>query len=99
MIVLGGVSPEEAAHPSPELLMLVLVGGKGRGPGRSFANWPAQPGWRSQATGRQPSGRFVVECRPKAERSRSLDLGSDHSSSSCFFAFSISSIISGVTVG
>src|SRR4029079_1176058 len=30
VVVLGGVSPDEAHAPSPELLMLVLVGGKAR---------------------------------------------------------------------
>jgi hypothetical protein len=63
VIILGGVSPDESGPPSPELLMLVLVGGKGR----SFSEFRAlagSVGLEVHATGRQPSGRFVVECRP-----------------------------------
>jgi hypothetical protein len=63
LIVLGGVSPDEQVPPSPELLMMILVGGKGR----TLAEFRAlaQPcGLEVHATGRQPSGRFAVECRP-----------------------------------
>jgi hypothetical protein len=62
VIVLGGVTPE-GREPSPELLMLVLVGGKSR----SLAEFRALAsiaGLKVEATGHQPTGRFVVECRP-----------------------------------
>jgi SAM-dependent methyltransferase len=61
VVVLGGVSPEEAA--APELLMLVLVGGKAR----TLAELGAlagEAGLAVSAAGRLPSGRFAVECRP-----------------------------------
>ncbi len=63
VIVLGGVSPDEDSPPPPELLMLVLVGGKGRTLGE-FQALAHSAGLEVHATGRQPSGRFVVECRP-----------------------------------
>jgi hypothetical protein len=61
VVLLGGVSPEEAA--APELLMLVLVGGKAR----TLAELGAlagEAGLAVSAAGRLPSGRFAVECRP-----------------------------------
>jgi SAM-dependent methyltransferase len=63
VILLGGVSPDKAEGPSPELLMLVLVGGKARGL-TEFRALAHAAGLEITATGRQPSGRFVVECRP-----------------------------------
>ena len=45
VIVLGGVSGEEGRPPSPELLMLVLVG-ESRGAWRSFATWRTGLGWK-----------------------------------------------------
>ena len=63
VVVLGGVSPDEADAPSPELLMLVLVGGKDRSLSE-FRELAREAGLEVQAAGRQPSGRFVVECRP-----------------------------------
>lgn len=63
VIVLGGVTPEETGEPSPELLMLVLVGGKSRSL-PEFRDLAGSAGLEIQATGRSPSGRFVVECRP-----------------------------------
>jgi 2,7-dihydroxy-5-methyl-1-naphthoate 7-O-methyltransferase len=63
IVVLGGVSPEEANAPSPELLMMVLVGGKGRSLSE-FRDLARAAGLEVQSTGRQPSGRFAVECRP-----------------------------------
>jgi hypothetical protein len=62
IVVLGGISPDEA-QPSPELLMLVLVGGKNRGLSE-FTALAAAAGLRIVQTGRLPSGRFAVECRP-----------------------------------
>ena len=61
VVMLGGVNPGEKA--SPELLMLVLVGGKDRTLGE-FRDLARGAGLEVTATGRQPSGRFVVECRP-----------------------------------
>jgi len=62
IIVLGGVSPD-GADPSPELLMMVLVGGRGRSLAE-FRELARTAGLRVEAAERQPSGRFVVECRP-----------------------------------
>jgi SAM-dependent methyltransferase len=61
VVVLGGVSPDEGSGPSPELLMLVLIGGKCRGLAE-FRDLARAPGLEVHAVGRQPSGRFVVEC-------------------------------------
>jgi SAM-dependent methyltransferase len=62
VVILGGVSPDEAGVPSPELLMLVLVGGKHRTL-TEFRALARAAGLEVQAAGRLPSGRFVVECR------------------------------------
>lgn len=61
VVLLGGVGLGEAA--SPELLMLVLVGGKNRTLGE-FRELARQAGLEVSASGRRPSGRVVVECRP-----------------------------------
>ncbi len=63
VVILGGVSPDRPGGPSPELLMLVLVGGKDRSL-TEFRELARTAGLEVQATGRQTSGRFVVECRP-----------------------------------
>jgi SAM-dependent methyltransferase len=63
VMILGGVTPEEKA--SPELLMLVLVGGKSRTLDE-FRTLAGEAGLEVRASGRQPSGRFIVECRPSA---------------------------------
>ncbi len=63
VVVLNGVSPDDARGASPELLMMVLVGGKGRTLAE-FRELAGGAGLRVQAAGRQPSGRFVVECCP-----------------------------------
>ena len=63
VVVLNGVSPDDETGASPELLMLVLLGGKDR----TLAEFRAlaqAAGLTVQAAGRQPSGRFAVECRP-----------------------------------
>jgi 2,7-dihydroxy-5-methyl-1-naphthoate 7-O-methyltransferase len=49
----------------PELLMLVLVGGKGRTLDE-FRRLAASAGLAIHAVSRQPSGRHFVECRPMA---------------------------------
>jgi len=58
-VVLGGVTLAEAA--SPELLMLVLVGGKNRTLAE-FRDLAREAGLEVSKVGRQPSGRVVVEC-------------------------------------
>jgi SAM-dependent methyltransferase len=61
VVVLGGVAPD-GKPASPELLMLVLVGGKSRSLDE-FRELAHAVGLKVDAIGRQPSGRFVVECR------------------------------------
>ncbi len=61
VVVLGGVSGDESRSPDPELLMMVLVGGKGRSLAE-FRELAGAAGLEVLATGRQPTGRFVVEC-------------------------------------
>ena len=63
VIILGGVSPDEPGGPSPELLMLVLVGGKGRSLAE-FRDLAGRAGLQIAAAGWLQSGRFAVECRP-----------------------------------
>ena len=58
VVILGGVTPKEKA--SPELLM--LVGGKDRTLAE-FRELAAEAGLHVTASGRQASGRFLVECR------------------------------------
>jgi 2,7-dihydroxy-5-methyl-1-naphthoate 7-O-methyltransferase len=57
------VSPDEAGVPSPALLMMVLVGGKDRTLSE-FRALARAAGLDVRATGRQSSGRYVVECAP-----------------------------------
>ncbi len=61
--VLNGVYPGEAAPPN--LLMMVLVGGKDRTIAE-FRQLAREAGLEVSAAGRQPSGRYIVECRPTA---------------------------------
>ena len=63
VVVIGGVSTDENDHPSPELLMLVLVGGKARSLAE-FRQLARAAGLDVEASGRLRSGRFTVECRP-----------------------------------
>lgn len=61
VVVIGGVSPDGSADGlSPEM---VLVGGKDRGV-TEFRELAREAGLEVRATGKQPSGRFVVECYP-----------------------------------
>jgi hypothetical protein len=62
VLLLNGVSPDER-RPAPELLMLVLVGGKDRTLSE-FRALAARVGLSVTNATLQPSGRYVVECRP-----------------------------------
>jgi SAM-dependent methyltransferase len=61
VILVSGASPDENGTPSPELLMMVLVGGKARTLSQ-FRALASAAGLEVQAAARQPSGRFLVEC-------------------------------------
>lgn len=61
VVLVGGVTPEPKA--SPELLMLVLVGGRNRTL-PEFRGLAREAGLEVHAAGRRPSGRYLVECRP-----------------------------------
>ncbi len=61
LVVFGSLDEES----SPELLMLVLLGGKGRSLPQ-FRALARTAGLEITATGRQPSGRGLIECRPTA---------------------------------
>ena len=63
VVVLNGVLPDEGGGPSPALLMMVLVGGRDRSLAE-FRDLARAAGLEVQAARQQPSGRFVVECRP-----------------------------------
>jgi len=63
IVVLNGVSPDESGGPSPALLMMVLVGGRERSL-TEFRELARAAGLEVEAAERQPSGRFVVACRP-----------------------------------
>ena len=63
VVILNGVSPDESGDPSPALLMMVLVGGRERSLAE-FRELARAAGLEVEAAERQPSGRFVVECRP-----------------------------------
>jgi len=62
LVVLGGVSPDTPTGPSPELLMLVLVGGRDRTL-TQFRELAGPVGLQVTVAGRLSSGRFAVECR------------------------------------
>jgi SAM-dependent methyltransferase len=61
VVAFTGTGPDEEA--SPELLMMVLVGGKGR-TFDEFREIAREAGLEVRAVGRQPSGRVIAECRP-----------------------------------
>jgi SAM-dependent methyltransferase len=65
VVVLNGVWPDDEGGrvPSPALLMMVLVGGRDRGLAE-FRDLARDAGLEVSAAARQPSGRFVGECRP-----------------------------------
>jgi hypothetical protein len=60
VVVFTGVGPGEEV--SPELLMMVLVGGRGRTLDE-LREMAREAGLEQSAAGRQPSGRFIVEYR------------------------------------
>ena len=66
VVVIGGVAPDESGEPAPELIMLVLVGGKGRTLS-VFRTLADAAGLRVVSSGRQSSGKYVVECVPKPD--------------------------------
>jgi 2,7-dihydroxy-5-methyl-1-naphthoate 7-O-methyltransferase len=64
VVILNGVSPDaDSSAPSPDLLMLVLTGGRQRSLSE-FRELAREAGLEVSAADRQPSGRFVVECCP-----------------------------------
>jgi SAM-dependent methyltransferase len=63
VILVNGVSPDTDGGPSPALLMMVLVGGRERHL-TEFRQLAASAGLEVVAAERQPSRRFIVECRP-----------------------------------
>ena len=68
VVVLGGVSPDDAGVPSPALLMMVLVGGKDRTLSE-FRALARTARLDVRATGRQASGRYLVECSGNVDQS------------------------------
>ena len=60
-MVFNVAAPGEEA--STDLLMLVLVGGKER-TFEEFQEMAREAGLAVSASGRQPTGRRIVECRP-----------------------------------
>lgn len=66
VVVLSGVTPDGAGEPPPELLMLVLVGGKQRTLSQ-FTALAAESGLAPVAAGTTATGRYVVECRPVSQ--------------------------------
>jgi hypothetical protein len=60
--VIGGVTPHSPAGEG-DLMMMALVGGKARGLA-DFTELAGEAGLEVVASGRSPSGKFVVECRP-----------------------------------
>jgi SAM-dependent methyltransferase len=63
VVLLNGVSPDEGHGPAPDLLMMVLVGGKNRSLSE-FRKLAAAAGLDVSVAERHRSGRFLVECRP-----------------------------------
>jgi SAM-dependent methyltransferase len=62
VVAFTGAGPGEEA--SPELLMMVLVGGRGRTLDE-FREMAREAGLEVKAVGRQASGRVIAECRPR----------------------------------
>lgn len=66
VMIMGGLSGNDP--PNPELLMMVLVGGRDRTVAE-FRRLAAAAGLAVQSTARNSAGRFVVECRPASAAS------------------------------
>ena len=62
VVALNGVNPDDQGPP-PELLMMVLVGGKERSV-TEFRELARAAGLAVETAARTASGRFIVECRP-----------------------------------
>lgn len=63
VVLVNGVSPDEDGPANPELLMLVLVGGRQRTLAE-FRTLARAAGLEVEAAGRNAAGRFLVQCRP-----------------------------------
>ena len=63
VVIIGGVTPEGSAASPPLEIETVLVGGK-TSTVTEFRELARQAGLALAATGRRPSGSFVVECHP-----------------------------------
>ena len=64
VVILGGISPDdEQGGEDPDLLMMVLLGGRHRSL-TAFRTLARRVGLEVSSAGAQPSGRYVVECRP-----------------------------------
>jgi 2,7-dihydroxy-5-methyl-1-naphthoate 7-O-methyltransferase len=63
IVLVNGVSPDGPNSPNPNLLMMVLVGGKDRSLSE-FRELARSAGLEVSKAASQPSGRFLVECRP-----------------------------------
>jgi len=61
VVLLGGVTPGE--EEAPELMMMVLVGGRSR-PLSEFRRMAREAGLEVRSSGHLQSGRFAVECAP-----------------------------------
>lgn len=62
VVIIGGVYPDNPRGAPPELLMMVLVGGRERTLSE-FRHLAGAAGLAVTAAGHMKSGRFVVECR------------------------------------
>jgi SAM-dependent methyltransferase len=63
VVLVNGVCPDDGPGPSPELLMMVLVGGRERSLSE-LRGLARNAGLEVHAAAQRPSGRFLVECRP-----------------------------------
>ena len=61
VVIIGGVTSDDG--PPSLMVEMVLVGGKSNTPA-AFRELARQAGLTVSGANRQPSGRFVVECRP-----------------------------------
>jgi SAM-dependent methyltransferase len=69
VVILGGVWPDEDGAAPPELMMMVLVGGRERTLAE-LGRLAGEAGLAVSAAGRLRSGRFAVECRPLRRNER-----------------------------